>query len=270
MKEKLKAINERELLFENDVFNVVVKKSNEKTTIFLYGNIDFIQPDYDKLKTTLTNTLKENESVTIRINSYGGSIIDGMIIYDIITSFSTKITTVIDGFASGFVLPVAMSGNEIFMTENSFLNLESIIFFVDYAKDVLVFKDEKLEVAQYKLSKVFKNKVRADYYNKVRKFINTSGTLYLEAEKCKEINLCDSVLKPVNNINYQKDETVVVMVLHPDEVINVKIKASDYLEDQLEWTFQKWQNEDPKGLEMLAFRFPQTFKKLYHSHYYKK
>jgi len=267
MKEKLKASNNQELIFEKEVFNVIVKNSKEESTIFFYGNIDFVQPDYEQIKNTLIAVLQANDNIIFKIHSYGGSAVEGIIMYDLIKSFNKKITVVIEGIASDFVLPIAMTGERILMTENSFLNLETIKVLMQGSKEVFESAVNKLEIAQSKLFDIFKEKVNTKYYDDIEKFINTSSGVWLDAKKCKEISLCNEILHPVKKRQFQENETVSALILDPDETINIDVEVSDFLEHKANWTFDKWQNEDPKGLEKLAFRFPQTFSKLFYSKY---
>lgn len=267
---KIQESDKKELIFKHDIFNVEVQKSTEETTIFFYGDVDFVKPNYKEIKAKLTNALSENQNITIRIHSYGGSVIEGITFYHLIKSFNNNVTVIIDGIVSDFTLPIALSGDKILMAENAFFNIETIKAFVHGSKDVTMSMIKKLDQSENRLFKIFKTKVSSNYYDDIKEYINTSNGVWLESVMCKEINLCDEIILPVKKRLFQEDETVSAMILNPINNVSIDIKASEFLGHRNDWNFSQWQTEDPKGLEKLAIRFPQTFNKLFHSKYFKE
>jgi ATP-dependent protease ClpP protease subunit len=60
-------------------------------------------------------------AITIRINSFGGSVSDGTAIYNAIKRHSATVTTVVDGVAMSIASLIAMAGDTVEMAENAVL-----------------------------------------------------------------------------------------------------------------------------------------------------
>lgn len=92
------------------------------TTIQLYGDIGF-----DILASDVADQLKAagGQDVSVRIFSYGGSAAEGLAIYNILSSYSGKVTTYIDGVAASAAGMPFMAGSERIMPENAMLHMHN-------------------------------------------------------------------------------------------------------------------------------------------------
>ena len=59
------------------------------------------------------------ENLTVRINSYGGSVTDGIAIHNSLKRHKATVTTVIDGIAASISSLIAMAGDSVEMAENA-------------------------------------------------------------------------------------------------------------------------------------------------------
>lgn len=59
------------------------------------------------------------EQLTVRINSYGGSVTDGIAIHNALKRHKAHVTTVIDGIAASISSLIAMAGDSVEMAENA-------------------------------------------------------------------------------------------------------------------------------------------------------
>lgn len=59
------------------------------------------------------------EKITIRINSPGGDVFDGVAIYNILKQNAARVIVYIDGLAASIASIIAMSGDEIYMAGNA-------------------------------------------------------------------------------------------------------------------------------------------------------
>lgn len=66
-------------------------------------------------------TAIDADAITVRINSIGGSVPDGIAIYNAIKRHKAKITTVVDAMALSIASLIAMAGDEVQMAENAVL-----------------------------------------------------------------------------------------------------------------------------------------------------
>jgi ATP-dependent protease ClpP protease subunit len=76
------------------------------------------------------NVVKELQSIDtknilVRVNSYGGSVADGLAIYNALKRHSAKITIVIEGVAVSIASLIAMSGDTIEIAENAMLMIHA-------------------------------------------------------------------------------------------------------------------------------------------------
>jgi len=91
--------------------------------IFIYGDIG--ESWWDET-TTAAQFVKDigaitSQDITIRINSVGGSVPDGVAIYNAIKRHDASVTTVVDGVAMSVASLIAMAGDTVEMAENAIL-----------------------------------------------------------------------------------------------------------------------------------------------------
>ena len=61
------------------------------------------------------------KKIDVRINSYGGSVFDGLAIYNTLKKHSAEVSVAIDGIAASIASIIAMAGDTISIAENGFL-----------------------------------------------------------------------------------------------------------------------------------------------------
>ena len=87
--------------------------------IILYGDIGFditAKEFSDELK-----ALGDVSEITVRINSFGGDVFDGVAIYSRLIDSGANIIVFIDGIAASAASVIAMAGNEIHIGEAAFI-----------------------------------------------------------------------------------------------------------------------------------------------------
>ncbi len=83
--------------------------------IILYGDIGFditAKEFSDEMK-----ALGDVKNITVRINSFGGDVFDGVAIYSRLIDSGADITVFIDGIAASAASVIAMAGREIHIAE---------------------------------------------------------------------------------------------------------------------------------------------------------
>lgn len=112
------------------------KKVNEsETELYIYGDIrkkDFIDSwfgtgqdatDAFSLKDALNAV--DTPNLTVRINSYGGSVSEGLAIYSLLSDFKGHVKTIVDGFACSAASIIFMAGDERVVPENGLLMIHN-------------------------------------------------------------------------------------------------------------------------------------------------
>ncbi len=93
------------------------------TEIFIFGDIG---ESWSESSVTAANFIKElnainADEITVRINSVGGSVPDGLAIFNALIRHPAKINVAIDGIAASIASLIAMAGDHVEMAESSLL-----------------------------------------------------------------------------------------------------------------------------------------------------
>jgi ATP-dependent Clp protease protease subunit len=96
----------------------------ETAELFIYDDIGFSLFSDGVTAKAVADTLKDMKSVknlTVRINSYGGDVFEGLAIKSQLASSGKHITMKIDGIAASIASVIAMAGNEIHLADGGFI-----------------------------------------------------------------------------------------------------------------------------------------------------
>lgn len=89
-------------------------------------------------------------AITVRINSPGGAVFDGIAILNALRGHDAKITTVVDGIAASIASVIAMGGDEIVMNKNSQMMIHN-------AWDLVIGNADELQAAADRLRQFSEN-----------------------------------------------------------------------------------------------------------------
>ncbi len=111
------------------------KKSKSETELYIYGNIepktwidDWLGTGKEKTDAfTLKDALAQVDTpnLTVRINSYGGDVSEGLAIYSLLSEFKGQLKTIVDGFACSAASVIFMAGKERVVPENGLLMIHN-------------------------------------------------------------------------------------------------------------------------------------------------
>lgn len=166
--------------------------SNGDAEITIYGDIgenwwgDGITPANVRQE---LNTVKGD--LTVRINSFGGSMFDGQAIYNLLKDFKNKVIVKIDGVAASSASLIAMAGDEIQMPHNAMLMIHNVWTMVagnasemeKTAADLKAF--DQLIVSVYEAKTGLKSDVILDMMNK---------ETWMSAKEALELGFIDSII----------------------------------------------------------------------------
>ena len=102
--------------------------NQETGELLIYGDITSLEwLDSDKSSYSLANKLKElnGADLTVRINSKGGEVSEGLAMYNLLKSYQGNVTTICDGFACSIASVVFMAGSKRVMSESSLLMIHN-------------------------------------------------------------------------------------------------------------------------------------------------
>lgn len=183
-------------------FMEAVKNKDTVGELWICGDIvDEKWYDDDVTPNIVRNALDamgDIKSIDLHINSYGGSVVAGNAIIDVIDAYRRKtgvaVNTYIDGMAASMASGVAMAGDKIYMAQNS-------MFMVHKPYTMAIGNTDDLEHEKYVLEKVEDTLVS----NYMRHFNGTEDELrqlmadetWLTAEEAKSYGFCDEIIAPI-------------------------------------------------------------------------
>lgn len=96
-------------------------EGEETTEVLIYGDIGNSWWGDSVTAKELVEKLQElkDQNIVVRINSYGGSVSDGLAIYNALKRHPKDVSVTIDGVAMSIASLIAMAGNTVRMSENT-------------------------------------------------------------------------------------------------------------------------------------------------------
>jgi len=98
---------------------------SQTTEVMIYDEIGMWGVDAKSFIDEIKN-IPNDTSVLLRINSPGGSVIDGLAIYDAINRMPQKVTSRIEGIAASMASVIALAADEVVMSENSLYMIHNV------------------------------------------------------------------------------------------------------------------------------------------------
>lgn len=202
-----------------------IKNSADKADIYIYGEVGGHEINAKTFIDELTNY--KNQELTIHINSTGGSVFDGLAIYNALKNHSKKVTTKVDGIAASIASVIAMAGDKIEMAENSLFMIHNPFAMSggdakELRKTATILDKIRNEIANIYASK---SKHTSDHYISlmdVESWFNSTETL--------ELGLINEISKPIkieNNYNFSN-----FINMNSEKLQTIINKNSDKMEDK--------------------------------------
>lgn len=109
-------------------FYQLTNVSEDSATLYIYGDITSIKWfENDVCVYDLAKEIGDlnGKELTVRINSYGGEVAEGLAIYNLLKSYAGEVTTICDGFACSAASVVFMAGAKRIMPRSSLLMIHN-------------------------------------------------------------------------------------------------------------------------------------------------
>lgn len=109
-------------------FYQLTNVSEDSATLYIYGDITsykWYEEDVCSYDLAKELTALEGKNLTVRINSYGGAVAEGLAIYNLLKSYAGEVTTICDGFACSAASVVFMAGAKRIMPRSSLLMIHN-------------------------------------------------------------------------------------------------------------------------------------------------
>jgi len=156
------------------------------------------------------NSLGDNENFSVYINSPGGSVFEGLAIYNLLSEFASRMTIKIIGEASSIASVIACAGIEgkTLIAETALMLIHKPWTFAIVDEDYMDKLSKELKTIKGSIIKAYQRKTDLTY-DELDKLM-TDGELH-DATRCVELGLADKVYVPADediNIKTESDKKV--------------------------------------------------------------
>jgi ATP-dependent Clp protease, protease subunit len=100
-----------------------IEAKEKEATVYIYDEISWFGVDAAVLVKDIAAI--EADTIHLRVNSPGGSVFDGMAIYNSLKQHKAKVVTHIDGLAASIASIIALAGDEIVAGEGAYMMIHS-------------------------------------------------------------------------------------------------------------------------------------------------
>lgn len=191
----------------NRDFNVTQQGESKVLELYLYGDIESDYYDFwfgkTESKTSCNYIQKAIEragavsEIKVFINSCGGSVKEGIAIYNILKRQSIPVTVYIDAFAFSVASVIAMAGDKVVMPSNTTMFLHHAAWGV-YGNSIELRKAaDDLDVIDEASNKSYLVKA-GDKLSAEKLSELLDNETFLGAEQALELGLCDEIVDPVD------------------------------------------------------------------------
>ena len=134
------------------------------------------------------------KNITLRINSPGGDVFDGVAIHNALKNHKANVTAYIDGIAASIASYIAMAANKIIMPSNAFMLIHNSAGFVFGNADDMRSLASDLERIDNSILATYANRSKTDA-DKLSAIMKEDRLM--DAAEAKELGLADEVSKEV-------------------------------------------------------------------------
>jgi ATP-dependent Clp protease protease subunit len=209
------------------VFNIQ-NKSNGVAEMFLYGAVgddawDGSAVSAVKFSDELKKLPKDTKEIQLRINSPGGSVFDGLTIYERLKQHSAKVVVFIDGVAASIASIIAMAGDEIHIGEGSFLMIHKPHTFA-WGNDLELERTiEVLQKIEDQMIGIYSRKTglsRAQLSNMLMQ------DTWIKSEEAKDMGFVTNVIESSSQLQVAASMLKnAKWIKNPPEIVNAQAKA---------------------------------------------
>lgn len=213
--------------------------------IIIYGDIVSYQWDDTDVSATSfkdeLDTLGDVNQLDVYINSGGGSVFEGIAIYNMLKRHKAKVNIYVDALAASIASVIAMSGDTIFMPKNSMMMIHNAWTYSVGNADELRKAADDLDRINESSNQAYRERNLTISEDELQSLLDAET--WLSADECLRYGLCDEVIQSNEAVaqvskdmlkTYQKaPETIENMVETPQNATisdEERKKIQDYLQ----------------------------------------
>jgi len=201
-----------------------VNKKAKKAQLFLYDEIgaSFFGGITAEDVVKELKSFGEIEELNVRINSIGGSVFEGITIYNLLVDHPSRIVVDIDGLAASISSVVAMAGDEIRIAENAMMMIHDPWAFTGGTADELRKQADLLDQVKENIVNTYLSQAgeKTDRETIVRLMADET---WPTAQEALELGLVDAITEKIDlaaSLRNQKHDKNVLRSFHhiPEEI----------------------------------------------------
>ena len=171
-----------------------ISNSFSEPELLIYGYIGpYDEVDFSSFQAAVKDIAKSHQRLTVRINSGGGSVFEGLSIYDCLVGSGLHITVIIEGMAASMAGVIAQAGHVRKINRNGFVMIHRVKGFNDGDVDDMRAYADLVEQCEAR--------VKAIYASKTRQSAETVDSWYakkvdwwLSPEEALALNIVDEII----------------------------------------------------------------------------
>lgn len=185
--------------------------------------------------------LGDIKELNLHINSPGGSVFQGIAIYNMLKESTAKVNVYVDGVAASIASVIAMAGDSIFMPSNSMMMIHNpYTYAVGNANELRKtadFLDKLTDASKQAYLDKAGNKLTSD---KIQQIMDDET--WLSAQEAVDLGLADEVLAPVQVAASINNPFAKQFKHMPSELVESAKKVQEKKQDDQDWR-KKLQDE---------------------------
>ncbi len=177
-------------------FHYEVTNQNATPEIKIYGYIgQWDEVDYKGFQNAFRNILSTSKDMTVRMHCGGGSVYEGLAIYDLMRSSDSHITVIVEGMAASMGSIIALGGDVVKMSENGFFMMHAPKIGCSGSKEELDSALKQLAGAETRLREIYKERIGVTD-EIINEWFKPSQETWLDSAQCLSLKICDEVVTP--------------------------------------------------------------------------
>lgn len=185
------------------------------------GNLNWNTWEYEESETSANyfkqqlDSIPDGDKINLYINSNGGSVKEGIAIYNMLLRKDCEVTTYIDGFAYSVASVIAMAGDKIVMGLGSSMMIHNAwVYACGNAKELRQVADN-LDTLMEANRKIYLERAKNLTEEELIEMMDKETTL--TPQQCLELGFCDEIAE-----RKVKEETKEIKESKREEVFNLK------------------------------------------------
>jgi len=162
------------------------------TEILLYDEIGFWGVTAKQFVQQLSAI--STPSITVRINSPGGDVFDGLAIYDALEAHAATIETVVEGLAASAASFIALAADKVTMAENALMMIHQAWGFAIGNKADMLDMATTLEKIDGQLAAIYAGQTGKTQAEMLALMAGASDGTWFTADEAKTIGLVDEIV----------------------------------------------------------------------------